>query len=260
MPVIDVAAFVGAYPYRRLTHDSPDWLRSQMDRLGIDQAWVSHLPSLLLKDPAPGNEDLLAAVKPYRDRLHPVPILHPAQPRWERDLERALDVEAPAVRLLPQYQGLEPAGSAMRRALAALASSATPVILAVRLEDARQRHPLDVAAEFPAAAVRVLAREVPGAKLIVTHADRGFVEEVHFGLTPAEAARLVWDISGIWGPPEDHLQLLLETVGADRFVLGTGMPLRIPDTPFAKLDLLDAPSAVRASILGRNLERWLTQR
>lgn len=260
MPVIDVAAFVGAYPYRRLTHDTADWLRSHMDRLGIDQAWVAHLPSLLLKDPAPGNADLVRALKPHRDRLRPVPILHPAQPRWERDLERALEVEAPAVRLFPQYQGLEPAGSAMRMALATIASSATPVILTVRLEDARQRHPLDVSAEFPAAAVRVLAREVPGAKLIVTHAERAIVEEVHFGLMPAEAARLVWDVSAIWGPPEDHLQLLLETVGADRFVLGTGMPLRIPDTPFAKLDLLDAPSAVRAGILGGNLEQWLMQR
>src|SRR2546427_7246134 len=32
---------------------------------------------------------------------------------------------------------------------------------------------------------------------------------------------LWWDISWIWGPPEDHLETLLATVGVDRFVFGT---------------------------------------
>ena len=60
----------------------------------------------------------------------------------------------------------------------------------------------------------------------------------------------------VWGPPEDHLSLLLETIGAERFVLGTGMPLRIPDTPFARLDLLPAGSARREQILSGNLGKW----
>ena len=57
---------------------------------------------------------------------------------------------------------------------------------------------------------------------------RPFVEEVHFGSTPDEAGRIWWDICWIWGPPEDHLQALLGTIGAARFVVGTGQPLRIP--------------------------------
>jgi hypothetical protein len=126
----------------------------------------------------------------------------------------------------------------------------------MRHEDVRQRHPLDVAAELTAADVRFLARRAPGAKLLVTQVDRGFVEEVHFGLTPAEAARLLWDISCIWGPPEDHLALLLETVGAERFCFGTGMPLRIPDAVFAKLDLLDGDGEAARAILSENLEGW----
>jgi hypothetical protein len=37
---------------------------------------------------------------------------------------------------------------------------------------------------------------------------------VHWGLTPEERRLVWWDISWIWGPPEDHLALLLETIGA----------------------------------------------
>src|SRR5205823_9568021 len=63
-----------------------------------------------------------------------------------------------------------------------------PLLVAVRLEDARQRHPNDRAAEVPAAAVRALVRSDADVRLVVTHADRAFVEEVHFGSTPEEAA------------------------------------------------------------------------
>ena len=88
----------------------------------------------------------------------------------------------------------------------------------------------------------------PDVRIIVTHADRGLIEEVHFGSTPEEAARLWWDISWIWGPPEDHLETLLATVGVEQLVFGTGQPLRIPEISLAKLDLLDLTPQQRAAI------------
>ena len=47
-------------------------------------------------------------------------------------------------------------------------------------------------------------------------------------------------------------------MGIDRFTLGTGMPLRVPDTPFARLDLLDLPRSEERALLGDNLERWIS--
>ena len=125
-------------------------------------------------------------------------------------------------------------------------------MLAVRLEDARQRHPNDCAAELPAAAVRALIRADSAVRLILTHAERSFVEEVHFGSTPEEAGRIWWDISWIWGPPEDHLETLLRTVGVKRFLFGTGQPLRLPETSVAKLDLLDLATDQRAAVESEN--------
>lgn len=257
MAATDVATFVGPYPYRYLQQAATtDWLLLQLDRLDIARAWVGYLPSILHKDPAPGNAVLEAMVAPHHDRLLPTPTLHPGQPRFEDDLNAAIAMGAPAVRLFPQYQGLDPAGGEMRVATAALAVAGMPAVLTVRLEDVRQRHPADPAPELPAAAVRALIRSDAELHLLVVHADRAFVEEVHFGLTPDEARRVLWDISWLWGPPEDHLGILLETVGPGRFAFGTGMPLRIPDAAVAKLDLLDLPAAVREGIVGGNLERW----
>jgi hypothetical protein len=247
----DVNAFVGAYPFRRVPGTSPESVLAAMDRAAIDQAWVSHLPSVFWHDPATGNPWLYRAAAPH-PRLRPVPAVHPGLPGWEGVLAQAAAQAAPAVRCDPTYYGLDPAGSEMRELVAACGAARIPLLLAVRLEDARQRHPRDTAPELPAAAVRALVRAHADARFVVTHADRAFIEEVHFGSTPGEAERLWWDVSWVWGPPEDHLATLVATVGGERFVFGTGQPLRIPEASVAKLDLLDLDPGIRAAIEAGN--------
>jgi predicted TIM-barrel fold metal-dependent hydrolase len=145
----------------------------------------------------------------------------------------------------------------MRVLAAACGAARVPLMLAIRLEDGRQRHPNDRVAELPAAAVRALIRSDPDLRLVVTHADRAFIEEVHFGSTPEDARRIWWDICWIWGPPEDHLATLLDTIGVERFVFGTGQPLRLPENSVAKLDLLDLSDDQRRAIESDNLKQLL---
>jgi hypothetical protein len=253
---IDVNAFLGSYPYRKVPGTSPDALRSAMDRTGIDEAWISHLPSVFWRNPVDGNAWLYETARVER-RFRPVPAVHPGLKGWEEVLGDAVDRKAPAVRCDPTYYGLAPGGAEMRVLAAACGAARLALVMAVRLEDARQRHPNDVAAELPAAAVRTLLRSHDDVRLLVTHADRGFIEEVHFGSTPEEAARIWWDITWIWGPPEDHLETLLGTIGVGRFVFGTGQPLRLPETSVAKLDLLDLKPGDRVAIESGNVTQGL---
>ena len=248
---IDVNAFLGAYPWRRVPGTSPSSVLAAMDRAGIEQAWVTHLPGVFWRDPTEGNAWLFDAAS-REPRFRPVPAVHPELVGWEGVVAAARSARAPAVRADPTFYGIAPAGPAMRALGAACAAARLPLMVAVRLEDGRQRHPNDGAGELPAAAVRALIRSHPDLRLIVTHADRPFVEEVHFGSTPEEAARIWWDICWIWGPPEDHLQTLLATVGPARFLFGTGQPLRIPENALAKLDLLDISAEDRRAIESGN--------
>lgn len=243
----DVNAFLGAYPYRRVPGTSPEALLAAMDRTGVHEAWVSHLPGIFWRDPAAGNAWLLKTTRAH-PRLRPVLAVHPEVAGWEGVVRIGVEAGAPAVRCDPTYYGIGAAGGSMRALAAACGRAGIALMLAVRLEDGRQRHPNDHAAELPAAAVRALVRAHEAVRLVVTHADRPFVEEVHFGSTPEEARRIWWDISWIWGPPEDHLETLLRTVGAGRFLFGTGQPLRIPENAVAKLDLLDLDPADREAI------------
>jgi hypothetical protein len=126
------------------------------------------------------------------------------------------------------------------------------VILTVRFEDLRQRHAIDVAGDLSAAAIRALARAGDQVRLVVTGAGREMIEEVHWGLTPAEQARVFWDIAWIWGPPEDHLAKLFRTIGSRRFLFGTQWPLRLTQNPRANLELL--PDDVRGAPLAEAVD------
>jgi predicted TIM-barrel fold metal-dependent hydrolase len=248
---IDVNAFLGAYPWSRLPGTSPAALLAAMDRVEIDTAWVTHLPGLFWRDPTEGNPWLYETCRTH-PRLRPVPAVHPGLAHWQDVVNEAVERGAAAVRCDPLFFGLPPSGPEVRVLAAACGAANVPLLMAVRLEDGRQRHPNDVPGDLPAAALRALIRSDPDVRLVVTHADRGAVEEVHFGSTPEEARRISWDISWLWGPPEDHLATVLATIGVERFVFGTGQPLRLPENAVAKLDLLDLSAEQRASIESDN--------
>lgn len=243
----DVNVFVGPYPFRHVPHPDPDTLVRVLDREEIANAWVGHLPSAFHRDPSQGNAELLKLLHSHRARLRPVPAIRPDWPDWRGQLHAARDAGAVAIRAYPPQWSLGPDDGRMFELAAACHEHGLPLILTVRFEDLRQRHPLDVAGDLQPAAVRQLARAGTGARLVVTAAGRDFIEEAHWGLTASERERLFWDISGIWGPPEDHLAYLIRAIGADRLLYGTMWPLRLTQVPRANLALL--PDDVSGAVL-----------
>lgn len=244
---VDVNTLIGGYPFRHVPHPDPEVLVRVLDRERIERAWAGHLPSAFYRDPTPGNAELFARLEPFKERLSPVPAIRPDWPKWECQVREARDRGAPAVRAYPPQWGLGPHDPGMRELAIAAGEQGMALVLTTRFEDLRQRHSMDNAGDLSAAAVRSLARANPAVRLVVTAAGRDMIEEVHWGLTAAEQERVLWDISWIWGPPEDQLAKLFRTVGAARFVFGTQWPLRLTQTPRANLDLL--PEDVRGAVL-----------
>ncbi|HEY2805894.1 MAG TPA: hypothetical protein VGI92_08550 [Gemmatimonadales bacterium] len=236
--LVDHNALVGPYPFRSLPDPTPARLLADMDRLGIEQAWTGHVPSAWYRDCAAGNDELFLGLGAHRKRLLPVPCVNPAFPGWEREIARAKTEQAPAIRTYPAHFGFSAAGSAMAELTAACAESGLELALTMRFEDGRQKSRLDNAPDLIGADVRAAIRSHPKVRLLVTNADRAIVEEVHWGSAPDESARIRYDISWIWGAPEDHLGHLQRTVGPDHFVFGTHFPFRLPENAIAKLDLL----------------------
>lgn len=237
--MIDHNALIGGYPFRALPDPAPTRLLADMKRLGIEQAWVGHVPSIWYRDVAAGNAELFAALAPHRAKLLPVPAVNPAYPGWQREVARARSEKCPAVRTYPSHFGFSAAGPAMAELTAACAEAGLVLVLTMRLEDGRQRSRLDGAADLIGADVRHTVRSHDRVQMLVTNADRAVVEEVHWGSTPAESSRIRWDISWIWGAPEDHLAHLYRTVGRERFVFGTHFPFRLPENAIVRAELAE---------------------
>ncbi len=255
---IDVNAFLGHYPFRKVDGGSPAMLLEAMKRTGIDQAWVSNLSSIYWRDPTEGNA-MLYRVAEQHPALRPVPAVHPALANWGAGLEEAA-TRAPAIRVDSAVLGINPLGAEMGAVVSRAAGLGVPIMMAVKLEDGRQRHPHDSIPDLSPAAVRGLLRADAKVRLIVTHADRDFIEQVHFGSTPSESARVLWDICWLWGPPMDDIDHLVSTIGANQFCFGTGMPLRIPESSVAKFDLLRCSNEERLAIGSANAERFAAAR
>jgi predicted TIM-barrel fold metal-dependent hydrolase len=245
--IVDVHTWIGPYPFRDVPHPDPEVLVRVLEREGVKSAWVGHLPSAFWRDPSPGNDALFRAVERWPDRLRPVPCVRPDWPEWERALRAIAERGAFAVRAYPSQWGLGPSDSSMVELSAACGELGLVLVLTVRFEDVRQRHWMDSAGDLSGAAVRSLARASERTCIVVCGAGRALVEEVHWGLTAAERGRVWWDISWLWGPPEDDLAHLLRTCGAERFVYGSAWPLRLTQTPRANLALL--PDDLRAATL-----------
>lgn len=242
--MLDVNTLIGPYPFRYIPHPDPEVLVRVLDREQLDGAWVGHLPSAYYRDPSQGNSQLYSALTPHAARLLPVPAIRPDWPAWEHAVQQAHDAGAPAVRAYPNLWQLGPNDTRMHELALACAAKKMAVLLTVRFEDLRQRHPLDSAGDLTAAAVRSVAR-AGDVRIVVTCAGKDMIEEVHWGLTPEEQRRVFWDISWIWGPPEDHLAKLFRAIGAERFVFGTQWPMRLTQNPSANLALL--PDDVRSA-------------
>lgn len=240
----DVHTWIGGYPFRDVPHPDPDILVRVLERESVSGAWVGHLPSAFWRDPSTGNDALFKALEPWAGALQPAPSVRPDWPRWEHAVRAAAERGAPAIRAYPPQWGMRPEDPSMRELAVACGELGLVLLLTTRFEDARQRHWMDTAGDLSGAAVRTLVRASERVHVVVCAAGRALIEEVHWGLTPAERARVWWDISWVWGPPEDDLAHLVRTCGAERFVYGSAWPLRLTQTPRANLALL--PDDARA--------------
>jgi hypothetical protein len=191
---------------------------------------------------AAANAELFRLTAPHPDVLLPVPAINPAWPNWRSELDAIAARGAVAIRAYPPQWGLPAGGEQEGNALCDLTRACSvhriAIILTTRFEDARQRHWMDSAAELSAASVRAMARSDAGARIVVNCAGRSLIEEIHWSLTPDERERVFYDISWIWGPPQDDLAHLFRTVGSRRFLFGSMWPLRLVQAPAANLELL----------------------
>jgi hypothetical protein len=206
--VVDAHRLIGPVPFDDLPQDP----RPDMERLGIDRAYVTHTLSLY-SDARAGNEALLALDDP---QLVPVPVLLPDP------FEPVPDWDVPMVRLCPARHRFELTGPTALRRLAEL-----DVTAAIDLDETSPGQLL------------TLARELPGQRILLL--NPGYRRLRAIGELMAAIPNLWLEIGTV--NTQRGVEWLAGNFGAGRLVFGTGAPVMDDCGPRFLLDHLDLPEA-----------------
>ncbi len=256
--MIDINAYLGHFAFRRLRHNTAPALIRLMDAKGIRYAAVSSASAITYRNPQAGNEELAEEVERHRDRLIPFAVLNPAYAGWRDDLKICHErFGMKGLRLYPRwhnYQLSDPEA-------VALVNAATErnmlVTIPMRVEDPRQRSWLAAIPDLTAAEVVPILRACPRAKFaLVGGGVYGAADQVReSSLIDKDSGlpRNYWiDVGRMTAVMGSELGRVIAALGADRVLLGTGMPFQYPDPALLKIEVLDIPEADKEKIRFRN--------
>lgn len=225
--IIDASAWCGHWPFSALKYSDVDDLLHLMDRARIDRAVVSSLSAVFERDCGAANRRFARDLAAHADRLSLAAIVNPVFPGCKRDIEEAADeLDARAIRLVPNYHGYDVADGVACSAVCAAADRRLPVYITFRLQDERSHPPAFRVPPVSPESVNALAERARDAILIASFARLAEIERLNHNVDV--------EISGVQGP-SGCLARLLERSCGRRVLFGSGAILQIPECGVAKL-------------------------
>ncbi len=255
--MIDVNCYLGHFAFRQLRHNTADGLLRKMDAKGIEKAVVASAAAVTYRNAQSGNEELQREVKTHRDRLIPFAVINPGYAGWADDLKicRA-EFGMSGVRLHPGWHNYRLADACCRELVNAAAKHEMPVSIPIRVEDNRQRHWLVDVPDVPLKEVTDLVKACPAATFILA-AGGGFTRCAlgkKQNSLPQNYYIEICRLSALLG---NELGQLVDNIGPERLLFGTGMPFHYPDPAMLKLKVLDIAEADKEKIRRTNAAKLL---
>jgi predicted TIM-barrel fold metal-dependent hydrolase len=252
--MIDCNTFIGNWAFRRLRHNGADSVVAMMNQFGIGRACVASADAILYKNCQAGNEKLLEETRDHADRFWLYATLNPAYPGWQRDLADCIDLGFKALRLYPYYHGYDLGDPEAAAMLDAASEAGLPVSIPCRVVDVRQRHWMDTTENLEPAQVLDVAGNHPETTFILTESILNWDKDAEEWKRMRGLPFYV-EMSRMTSVLRKNLQVMVEALGPDRVLLGTGFPFKTPSPVFLKIQTLDADDDVKEQIAGTNALR-----
>ncbi|MCD6361422.1 MAG: amidohydrolase family protein [Armatimonadetes bacterium] len=255
--LIDMNAYLGHWPFRRLRHNTAPELVALMDEKGIDLACVSSADAIFYKNSQAGNEELAEQIEPHRDRLIPFAVINPTYADWEYDLRVCAEqFGARGLRLYPNYHNYTLGDRCCHDLVRAATELGLIVSMPIRQIDQRQRHWLIEIPDLNLDDIAKLVEAHPEATFVLLNGlnfvgsrlgqpDNGLPANYYIGISRLTAVMAA------------EIRRLMDNLGAERLVFGTGMPFKYADPPLVKLEVLDATEEDKDLIRSGNARRLL---
>lgn len=245
MTRFDVNACFGHWPYWDLKDKTPEELIALMDRCEIGRAACMSLRGVFV-DWLTGNRETLAAAERYPDRLVPVATMSPFPNGGGDELGKAIDAGARGVRLFPAFHSYRLDSEFVDEVCEAAAERRVPVTIPTR--------PM-MNWRFQAVDIDAIGR------VIERHAATRFIISGPNYLIEYQALVRVMTRCGNVSYEHSCLQGfgavagLVDRVGADRVLFGTGAVLNYPACNVAKLNNAEITEEQRSAIASENALR-----
>jgi predicted TIM-barrel fold metal-dependent hydrolase len=250
--IIDVNAYLGHFAFRRLRHNTARSLLALMDRASIDRAAVSSASAITYRNPQAGNEEVAAEIKSHSDRLVGFAVLNPAYAGWRDDLKIChQQFGMRGVRLYPRWHNYRLSDRQCRELVEAAADLSMVISIPLRVEDRRQGSWLVDIPDVDREEIASLIRVSPNARFILVNGS-GYETSSLGRKGSGLPSNYVIDIALLTAEVSNETSRLIENLGEDRIVFGTGMPFHYPGPALTKVQVLDLKEPVKDRI------RWRT--
>jgi predicted TIM-barrel fold metal-dependent hydrolase len=177
-------------------------------------------------------------------------VVNPLLPWWEKDVEWAKQHERPAVWLFPNYWGLKLSDPPGERLLAALREAGLGLVVSARLNDERLLPPEFYRPSVPVTELAWIVRHWPDIPVMLVSTTWQEVQAIGAGAIRDSGA--VIEISYMKQPT--HLvEYLVQSIGADHVVFGSGIPLHYAEAASYRLEMAEISDSERAAVLGGTL-------
>lgn len=251
--MIDVNAYLGEWPFRKLPFTTHFALLEKMDALGIEKTVVSSLENVFYKDQFAGNRQLHSQVDHHPDRFLPAYTINPTFPGWEEDLALCVkDFGMRVMRLHPNYHQYTLDSTEGLAVLEAARAHGFVVIIVTGLEDTRHHHPLIKVPDVSSAQIAAAVSAFPDVRFLI--AAGSFTAQTAAWTQATHTDNLYVEISRVQGPVGD-IEKLCATMGADRVLLGTNLPLHVPEAATLAVEHAKISAGDRRKIVQENAER-----
>jgi predicted TIM-barrel fold metal-dependent hydrolase len=250
--IIDVNAYLGHFAFRRLRHNNAAGLLALMDRARIDRAVVSSASSITYRNPQAGNEELAAEVRSHGDRLTGFAVLSPVYAGWRDDLKRChQQFGMRGVRLYPRWHNYRLTHPACQELVHAATDLGMIISIPLRVEDRRQGTWLVDIPDVDQEEIAALVKACPAARFILVN-GLGYVASSLGRERNGLPANYVVDIALLTVELANEVGRLIENLGADRVVFGTGIPFHYPGPALTKMEILEASEGVKDKVRWQN--------
>lgn len=243
--LIDINAYTGHWPFRRLRGNTCEGLLERMDENGVDISVVSNTHGLFYKNTQSANEELyeeMRANKRFRNRLIPFAVINPTYADWRHDLDIChKKFGMTGLRLYPQYHNYELSDPSCIEIVKMARDRAMPVSFAIRFIDIRQRSWMGISRELSIGDIATVVSAVPDARYITLNTIIG--EMAENDVEAVKNADIVFDTARLAGVPTggsgSHIPTIIEKFGRDKLAFGTFTPFLDYVTPFIRIGVLE---------------------